>query len=303
MDVTRERELFTATAARVPGTAIQKALTTEFERIATAYGAASTANDTAKMTALDNELAQLRLDANRAITGRAALPGNFYLLVGFVVALCFLMVWAYFYAIGAENYDNIGLTRPILVFTLIISMLGFGGVLIFRSQFTDEPPEEFERRFRLGREIFLVYSGIFGTIIGFYFGAASGEEAAAKPPTLSGLVIQADGLLSAEIQDGSAPFTGTFRLAGADEDLSLVISGDELSIQLTPDKDCPAGGKFSVRDSNSKTAELDVGETAQSLVDQGWTGCADEAAAAAAEGGNNATQAADTNQAAANETN
>ena len=47
----------------------------------------------------------------------------------------------------------------------------FGGALLFGALFSSEGGQELTDRFRHAREIFLVFSGIFGTVVGFYFGA------------------------------------------------------------------------------------------------------------------------------------
>ena len=64
--------------------------------------------------------------------------------------------------------------RPILVIAAIISTIIFGGTLIVASLFSAEG--NFDERFRRAREIFLVFSGIFGTVFGFYFGAGESKQ-------------------------------------------------------------------------------------------------------------------------------
>jgi hypothetical protein len=280
MDVAAERQVFNVIVAGVPEPTRQR-LEEQYTGLEQQH---------ADPAVIDKKPIEARMAAllrAAALTSQAQ-PGDarpLYILIGVVIFLSFLTLWAYFWGIGPERYVLIETTRPVLVFTLIIAMLGFGGTLIFRSLFSRDPIDDFHQRFRLAREIFLVYSGIFGTIIGFYFGAASGETASADPPSLSALVVQADGRVAAEIQGGAGPFNGTIRLVGAEDDLSLVVSDRHISIQLTPGEDCPAGAVLSVRDERSRTASLTVDQTAQSLLNRGWTGCRDEAAGEA--GGDN----------------
>ena len=122
-------------------------------------------------------------------------------LIGLAIILYVASLWLYFYGIGADRYDTIESTRPVLVFTLIVAMLGYGGVLIFRSLFA--PDDDLGKRFAHAREIFLIFSGIFGTIIGFYFGAA--DEDTSTPPSLSEPAYE-NGRISVEVRGGVAPF-------------------------------------------------------------------------------------------------
>lgn len=282
MNVTAEREVFEVIIRGMPE-ASRLRLLAEFDALAAEH---------ADPQVTDKGPVEARIHALQragAISSQEA-PGEtrwLYVVISGVILLSFVTLWLYFWGIGPQKYILIETTRPVLVFTLIIAMLGFGGALIFRSLFTRERPEDFQPRFRLAREIFLVYSGIFGTIIGFYFGAASGEAANAAPPTISGASVQADGMLMAQIEGGTAPFTGTVRLEGDDDDRSLVVSGDDVSIQLDRADDCPAGAKISIRDSDSQSAELIVQDTAAALFDQGWQGCEDEAAEEAGGGTDN----------------
>jgi hypothetical protein len=99
-----------------------------------------------------------------------------------VLALVFLglagFVIYYVSGAGGARLATIEGTRPLLVIAAIISTITFGGALLLGSLFSSEG--SFEERFRRAREIFLVFSGIFGTVLGFYFGA--GES---KGPQLS----------------------------------------------------------------------------------------------------------------------
>jgi hypothetical protein len=282
MDVATEREVFDIIVAGMPEPARGR-LQNEYTRLLQLHAAADAASS--DKPRIEAQILALQKAAAIASQARPGDGRNLYILIGLVVVLSFLTLWAYFIGIGPERYVLIETTRPVLVFTLIIAMLGFGGTLIFSSLFSQDSTDAFHQRFRLAREIFLVYSGIFGTIIGFYFGAASSGPASADPPSVSGLAVEASGRVAAEIQGGSGSFTGTLRLSGAEEDLSLVVSGRQVSIQLTRARDCPAGAVLTVRDERSRTATLTVEQTAQALLDQGWTGCRDEAAGQAA-GGN-----------------
>jgi hypothetical protein len=137
-------------------------------------------------------------------------------LIGLAILLYVASLWLYFYGIGADRYDTIESTRPVLVFTLIVAMLGFGGLLIFRSLFA--PEDDLGKRFAHAREIFLIFSGIFGTIIGFYFGAA--DENDATPPSLTEPIYE-NGRIAVEIGGGVAPFIALLTRESRPDDVQM----------------------------------------------------------------------------------
>ncbi|WP_089723900.1 hypothetical protein [Candidatus Thiosymbion oneisti] len=83
-------------------------------------------------------------------------------------------VTIYIWKSGAGILLTINGTRPLLVIAAILSTITFGGTLIVAPLFSSEGT--FDERFRRAREIFLVFSGVFGTVIGFYFGANDSQE-------------------------------------------------------------------------------------------------------------------------------
>lgn len=74
-------------------------------------------------------------------------------------------------AVGWEKLVDVNGTRPILTLAAIIATLAYGGGLIFGALFSNEG--KFDERFRMAREIFLVFSGVFATIVGFHFGTGT----------------------------------------------------------------------------------------------------------------------------------
>jgi hypothetical protein len=89
-------------------------------------------------------------------------------------------------------------TRPVLVIAAIVSTIAFGGALLLGSLFSSDG--SFEDRFRHAREIFLVFSGIFGTVIGFYFGAGDSKESLAVDARM------VDGSVVAHAVGGASPY-------------------------------------------------------------------------------------------------
>jgi hypothetical protein len=93
--------------------------------------------------------------------------------------------------------------RPILTFAAIISTVGFGGGLVFAALFANDA--NFETRFRTAREIFLVFSSVFATVVGFHFGIG-----AASPPAAPISIVrmhEMDGKLYLSIDGGTPPYT------------------------------------------------------------------------------------------------
>jgi hypothetical protein len=98
--------------------------------------------------------------------GTAALAAACLFIIGFIG-------W-YAQSPATKQLSTIESVRPILVIAAIISTIVFGGTLIVASLFSAEG--NFDERFRRAREVFLVFSGIFGTVFGFYFGAGESKQ-------------------------------------------------------------------------------------------------------------------------------
>lgn len=172
-----------------------------------------------------------------------------FLLLALAIILCFGTMWAYFWGLGPERYSTIEATRPVLVFTLIVAMLGFGGLMIFKAFDGDVPKENFAH----AREIFLVFAGIFGTIIGFYFGAADNEDS--TPPSLSEPHYAA-GRISVEITGGSAPFISLLTVESRPDD-SQVRQGDDRALSFDVGH-CPNDASITVVDGDGNRDQAEI---------------------------------------------
>lgn len=143
-------------------------------------------------------------------------------------------------------------TRLLLVLTLTIAMFGFGGLLIIRALFVEKEPDKFTDRFRLAREIFLVFSGIFGTIIGFYFGTSETEDKGASPAVE---IAYTDGQVTAAVTGGAEPFIGIITKKDEAGGEMMTASQRTLTYSATP---CPEGASVLVVDGRGRRAEGSV---------------------------------------------
>lgn len=111
------------------------------------------------------QISETRMQTTWSFVGMGVLGLVFVGLAWFLVH--------YVSEVGFVKLSTIEGTRPLLVIAAIVSTIAFGGALLVGSLFSSEG--SFEDRFRHSREIFLVFSGIFGTVIGFYFGAGDSK--------------------------------------------------------------------------------------------------------------------------------
>ena len=113
-------------------------------------------------------------------------------------------------AVGWEKLMEVGGTRPILTLAAIIATLAYGGGLIFSALYSNEG--KFEDRFRMAREIFLVFSGVFATIVGFHFGADNGADRVGSADRQLELAVERGnnpGELKLTVAGGTPPYTVT----------------------------------------------------------------------------------------------
>lgn len=239
------------TISAVPKESTGKELTARLEDLTREYEAAN--GDAARQDVIEARLTQLLRDAEAA--ARAGSWGAFsQFLVLFAAGAYFVGIWVYLYGLGAPRYAGVEATRSVLVFTLSVAMLGFGGLLMVRTLFSVDNIETMRERFRNAREIFLVFSGVFSTIIGFYFGTAT--TTAADPPNLAAPSFAA-GTVSAEFDGGRAPFRGIFRRTPSSAGVAMVVRDHTLSFSA-PGGVCPEGATIEVVDHDRRSDEVPV---------------------------------------------
>jgi hypothetical protein len=285
MTIEAERAEIVGLINNIPTRKVRMRLRNELDDLIASHAAAVNANG--GTAAIDAQIAQIRKIAEIASQASFWSVGSM-ILTGVVIVIYFGSIVGYMWGLGPSRYATPEGIRPILVFTLIVAMLGFGGLLIATALFSAEEEQQMQNRFRHAREVFLVFAGIFGTIIGFYFGTES-TGTAADSPVLAAPVVGREGLVTVSISNGRAPYSGTIRLPGGGTlSLAPTASRDQLAISLNPAHDCPAGATVKVVDGENRAVERTVEQTAAQLLAAGWAGCA---AQAAGEGENAATPA------------
>jgi hypothetical protein len=262
VDIDRESAEARKCIARISTAAARARLTSELDDLVARHSR----GDPADQAVIGTRIMQLKRDAE--IAASVNLWSRWSIaLVMIVVILYFGGIYLYMWGVGADRYASIEATRPILVFTLIVAMLSFGGLLIIRALFSSEGDEAFQARFRHAREIFLVFAGIFGTIIGFYFGAAD-DDSPTDIPSVE--VSAASGRkIEVTVERGHAPFTATLTLPNNAGSVQMSGESRTLSTILSADQ-CPADSTLALFDARGRRAEDKVDQDRSALRQFGW---------------------------------
>jgi len=141
-----------------------------------------------------------------------------------IVAIAFAMLMAIVLLIGATTLGldkglvltkmgQVEFARGLITYLFAVVTIGTAVVLVVSALTSDETPAN-ERRFERGKEILSLLLGVFGTIVGFYFGsevAAKGqteETVKVAPLRLSAASVAsgADFSLTTYVSGGKAPY-------------------------------------------------------------------------------------------------
>lgn len=166
--------------------------------------------------------------------------------------------------VGYAKLATIEGTRPLLVVAAIISTIIFGGALLLGSLFSSEGT--FEERFRHAREIFLVFSGIFGTVIGFYFGAGESKIASLNVDA----VLQGTTLV-AYATGGTPPYKVTIAYGPKQETMSFDTKTGWAQFVLDKTKHNIIPLKVSASDSKNIQGTNAIDFKEDELKAAGWT--------------------------------
>jgi hypothetical protein len=154
-----------------------------------------------------------------------------------VVAIAFGMVLAIVLLIGATTLGldkglvltkmgQVEFARGLITYLFAVVTIGTAVVLVVSALTSDETPAN-ERRFERGKEILSLLLGVFGTIVGFYFGS----EVAAKGQTEETIVRIAPLKLSAGPGASGADFILTTYISGGKAPYKYGIGFDKDEIK------------------------------------------------------------------------
>lgn len=187
------------------------------------------------------------------------------IIAAFIVALIVLLI----FAPNDSVLTNAAASRPILMLIVILTTAIFGGALINGAVFKKVDKDQFSN----GREIFLFFSGISATVIGFYFGSATTEGLGSAPADLS-----------VEIEDGG---TIAVRTIGEQTAWSARLVVDARALEMVKDatddsrftlavseRVCPAGGAFEISGpAGLFKKSFAVSFSSEELLSAGWSKC------------------------------
>ena len=154
-----------------------------------------------------------------------------------VVAIAFGMVLAIILLIGATTLGldkglvltkmgQVEFARGLITYLFAVVTIGTAVVLVVSALTSDETPAN-ERRFERGKEILSLLLGVFGTIVGFYFGT----EVAAKGQPGETIVKVAPLRLSAGSVASGADFSLTTYVSGGKAPYKYGIGFDKDEIK------------------------------------------------------------------------
>jgi hypothetical protein len=180
--------------------------------------------------------------ANRAAETVGAIKAYF----NPIVAIAFAMLLAIVLLIGASTLGwdkglvlakmgQVEFARGLITYLFAVVTIGTAVVLVV-SALTSEDTEAHERRFQRGKEILSLLLGVFGTIVGFYFGS----EVAAKGQAEETIVKVIPLRLSAGQVPGGSEFTLTTYVSGGKTPYKYGIGFDKDDIKAETPVD-PSG--------------------------------------------------------------
>lgn len=190
-------------------------------------------------------------------TGIIILVGVFFLVGG-------SLVW-YVAKLDPQKLISIESIRPVLVFGLIISTITFGAALIIGALYSEG--ETLEARFRHAREIFLVFSGIFGTVIGFYFGAGE-SKVLQQPVMITANLVGAK--LEGQVGGGTPPYKVTLTYGTETKNYALRSTADRFEHVFDKGKDDIQAVKVEVVDSKDQKDYWTKESKPEDLKAAGW---------------------------------
>jgi len=157
-----------------------------------------------------------------------------------VVVISLAILLGVFVLIGAAIFGldhgvlssmaNSGFARGLITYLFAVVTIGTAVVLVV-SVLTSDPSVQNKERFERGKEVLSLLLGVFGTIVGFYFGSEIGARDSAQQvhrlqvtqPLLSQQHVSSGDrvTLTAAVRDGAGPYQYGIGL-GEDADVEVV---------------------------------------------------------------------------------
>ena len=192
-----------------------------------------------------------------------------------MVAVCAaglaLLIWFLSTTSDTSALTDVSAGRPIMMLIVILTPVVFGGMMLNAALFgsaSDDAAESFQR----GREVFLVFSGICATVVGFYFG--SGRSTPRGLPSLAPRCAGSDGTITATVTGRAAAHRGLAQGRGRLLPFAAVAD-DGSKFTLTADQTvCPADGNYQVTGSTAGGyPPLAVTFSSDELANANWSAC------------------------------
>lgn len=181
-----------------------------------------------------------------------------------------------FQSSGEEGFANVANGRAFLMIVIIFATTVFGGTMLYSALFG---PKVSDKRAQQAREIFVFFSGTFGTVVGFYFASATNEiqNEAEVPRVTASLNLQGNGQISATILGGQGTFTVSLEKTGDPQKFAQDKEDSrKFSLKIQPDV-CPAGGRVLVTQTSvEEKTPFEIPFDASDLLAKGWTACESE---------------------------
>lgn len=192
--------------------------------------------------------------------------------------LFFLIVFYLFSQVPSDQITDLAPARQVIMFAMIMAMLIFGGVLIIRPlSFAGIVDDDVQQKFRMSREIFLIFSSIFATVVGFYFGGStiSSGSTGSTANTFGVKPAFEDGALAITILGGSPPYENASLVDPSHpERLQTLKAKEDSKFVLAPEDApslCPSGMNIAVRGANGNAyPAVALTLTREEFAKNGW---------------------------------
>lgn len=143
-----------------------------------------------------------------ATLGAAFAPGGApfaWLMIAVLTVLITIFISLVTKGSFLDHFTDPSRMRGFITALIAFGTLIFALILIVQAYVGQDAKDEATERHRRAREVFNVFTGILGTIVGFYFGSAQGE---AEQFGISGarIVDIGGGAVVAQVENGTPPY-------------------------------------------------------------------------------------------------